>query len=118
MACSSNDICNSPTSTTPATPATPLAHSSAGTSPLKREEVVLPPGEQKIALKSLHQSGQTAHVAVLRGPTPTGNLREILTQMGLSELRSIAREYDITPTGLNKQQLADAVVGLLNQPEV
>ncbi len=110
-----------PTSTTPATPATPatpLAHSSAGTSPFKREEVVLPPGEQKIALKSLHQSGQTAHVAVLRGPTPPGNLREILTQMGLSELRSIAREYDITPTGLNKQQLADAVVELLNQPEV
>ena len=104
-----------PTSTTPATP---LAHSSSGTSPLKREEVVLPPGEQKIALKSLPQSGQTAHVAVLRGPTPPGNLREILTQMGLSELRSIAREYDITPTGLNKQQLADAVVELLNQPEV
>ena len=104
-----------PTSTTPATP---LAHSSAGPSPLKREEVVLPPGEQKIALKSLPQSGQTAHVAVLRGPTPPGNLREILTQMGLSELRSIAREYDITPTGLNKQQLADAVVELLNQPEV
>ena len=104
-----------PTSTTPATP---LAHSSSGTSPLKREEVVLPPGEQKIALKSLPQSGQTAHVAVLRGPTPPGNLREILTQMGLSELRSIAREYDITPTGLNKQQLADAIVELLNQPEV
>ena len=107
-----------PTSTTPAIPAPPLAHSSSGTSPLKREEVVLPPGEQKIALKSLPQSGQTAHVAVLRGPTPPGNLREILTQMGLSELRSIAREYDITPTGLNKQQLADAVVELLNQPEV
>jgi XPB/Ssl2-like helicase family protein len=100
------------------TPATPATHSSSGTSPLKREEVALPSGEQKTALKSLQQPGQTAHVAVLRGPTPPGNLREILTQMGLSELRSIAREYDITPTGLNKQQLADAIIELLNQPEV
>ena len=102
----------------PTHPATPVAYSSTGMSPLKREEAGLAPGEQKLASKSLPRSGQTSHVAVLRGPTPPGNLREILTQMGLSELRSIAREYDITPTGLNKQQLADAIVELLNQPEV
>src|SRR5947209_5969057 len=103
--------------TPPTTPAHSM-HSSTKTSPLKREEVVLPVGEQKSALKSVHQPGPSGYVAVLRAPTPPGNLTDILAQMGLSELRSIAREYDITPTGLNKQQLADAIVEVLNQPEV
>src|SRR3989440_7479914 len=103
--------------TPPAHP-NPLTHSSAKTSPLKQEEVAHSPGEQKIALKPLHRSGPTAHVAVLRGPTPPGNLMDILTQMGLNELRSIAREYDITPTGLNKHQLANAILEVLDQPEV
>ena len=103
--------------TPPASPAHSM-HSSTKTSPLKREDVVLPVGEQKSALKSVHQPGPGGYVAVLRAPTPPGNLTDILAQMGLSELRSIAREYDITPTGLNKQQLADAIVEVLNQPEV
>src|SRR5438309_6428855 len=100
------------------TPPAHSMHSSTKTSPLKREEVALPVGEQKSALKSVHQPGPRGYVAVLRAPTPPGNLTDILAQMGLSELRSIAREYDITPTGLNKQQLADAIVEVLNHPEV
>src|SRR5205807_6047000 len=76
------------------------------------------PGEQKVPVESVRQAGQTGHVAVVRGPTSASNLIDILSQMALSELRSIAREYNITPTGLNKQQLADAIVELLKQPEV
>jgi len=49
---------------------------------------------------------------------PLGNLTEMLTQLGLSELRAIAREYDVTKTGLSKQQLVEAIVELLKQPEV
>jgi hypothetical protein len=42
----------------------------------------------------------------------------MLAQSGLSELRSIAREYDIATAGLSKQQLVEAIVGALQQPEV
>ena len=49
---------------------------------------------------------------------PLGNLTEMLTQLGLSELRAIAREYDVTKAGLSKQQLVEAIVELLKQPEV
>ena len=46
-----------------------------------------------------------------------GNITELLSQLGLSELRIFAREYDITKTGLNKQQLVEAMVEVLKQPE-
>ncbi|GAC1350136.1 MAG: hypothetical protein NVSMB27_29770 [Ktedonobacteraceae bacterium] len=68
-------------------------------------------------MKSVRQPGQTGHVVALRGPTPSSDLVEILAQNGLSELRGIAREYDIATTGLNKQQLADAIADALKQPE-
>lgn len=42
---------------------------------------------------------------------------ELLGQLGLSDLRMIAREYDVAANGLNRQQLADAVLGVLRQPE-
>ncbi len=61
---------------------------------------------------------QAGYVVTLRGPTPSNNLMDILTQMGLSELRAIAREYDIVTTGLSKQSLAEAIVNVLRQPEV
>jgi len=54
---------------------------------------------------------------ILPGPVPLGNLSEMLIQLGLSELRGIAREYDITKTGLNKQQLVEAILEILKQPE-
>ena len=76
--------------------------------------------EQRVTLKTVRQpgqTGQTGHVVALRGPTPSSDLVEILAQNGLSELRGIAREYDIATTGLNKQQLADAIVEVLKQPE-
>jgi hypothetical protein len=52
-----------------------------------------------------------------RGPSPLGSLTDILTQLGLSDLRGIAREYEIITNGMSKQQLAEAVVAALGQPE-
>jgi hypothetical protein len=55
---------------------------------------------------------------LLPGQTPPGNIVEMFSQSGLSELRGIAREYEIVSNGLNKQQLVEALVGALKQPEV
>jgi hypothetical protein len=51
-------------------------------------------------------------------PKQVGNVAEMLAQSGLSELRGIAREYDIATAGLNKQQLVEAIAGALQQSEV
>lgn len=56
-------------------------------------------------------------VVAQRGPTPLGNVTDILTQIGLSELRSIAREYDLVTNGMNKQQLVEEIVAGMHQPE-
>jgi hypothetical protein len=44
-------------------------------------------------------------------------ISETLAQFGLSELRSLAREYGITQAGLSKQQLTETMIEALNQPE-
>src|SRR5207249_8585449 len=76
------------------------------------------PAEPKTALEPARSSGQVGYIVALRGPSPVAPLLDILTQMGISELRGLAREYDITPTGLSKQQLAEAILVVLQQPEV
>ncbi len=53
-----------------------------------------------------------------KGPVPFGTLHETLAQLGLSELRAIAREYEIATNGLSKTQLVEAILGMLRQPEV
>jgi hypothetical protein len=52
-----------------------------------------------------------------RGPAPLCNLLDVLAQLSLSELRGIAREYEISTNGLSKQQLVEAVYAVLCQPE-
>lgn len=52
-----------------------------------------------------------------RGPTPLTSIQDIVGQMGLSDMRNIAREYDIAFNGMNKQQLIDAILEILKQPE-
>lgn len=44
-------------------------------------------------------------------------VEETLAQFGLSELRSVAREYGIGLTGLGKQQLIETLIETLSQPE-
>ncbi len=52
-----------------------------------------------------------------RGAAPLNTLVDMLAQLGLSELRGIAREYELVTNGMNKQQLADTVLGALQHPE-
>ncbi len=53
-----------------------------------------------------------------RGPAPVNNLVDMLAQLGLSELRGIAREYEIVTNGMSKQQLAETILEELQHPEV
>src|SRR5437660_1787950 len=56
-------------------------------------------------------------IMFLRGSTPQIRTLDILVQLGLSDLRGIAREYEMISNGLNKSQLAQAIVTTLSQPE-
>ncbi|HLX40991.1 MAG TPA: Rho termination factor N-terminal domain-containing protein, partial [Ktedonobacteraceae bacterium] len=51
------------------------------------------------------------------GPKPLGEMLEMLFQLGLGELRGIAREYEISTGGLSKQELGEAILAVLKQPE-
>ncbi len=89
---------------------------------LEEEDKVAPaPAEPQAALKPARTSnkrGSAGYVATLRDSTPSTTLLDILTQMGISELRGLAREYDVTPIGQSKQQLAEAILDVLQQPDV
>lgn len=89
---------------------------------LQKEDKVTPAAaEPQTVLKparTSNKNGSAGYVAMLRGPTPSAPLLDILTQMGIGELRGLAREYDVTPTGQSKQQLAEAILDVLQQPDV
>jgi len=61
--------------------------------------------------------GLAKPIVAQHGPTPLGQVTDILTQMGLSELRTIAREYDLVTNGMNKQQIVAAIVAQMHHPE-
>ncbi|WP_136625219.1 hypothetical protein [Dictyobacter kobayashii] len=46
------------------------------------------------------------------------DLVNILVQIGLGELRGIAREYNLQTNGLSRQQLAEQIVEAIKQPDV
>ncbi|GCE14077.1 hypothetical protein [Tengunoibacter tsumagoiensis] len=52
-----------------------------------------------------------------RSPAVASDLLALLAQLSLSDLRNIAREYEIVTTGLAKQQLAEEIFQALQQPE-
>ncbi|HEX4203396.1 MAG TPA: hypothetical protein VHZ51_04205 [Ktedonobacteraceae bacterium] len=52
------------------------------------------------------------------GSAITWDLLEILTQLGLGELRSITRTYDIATNGMSKQRIAEVIADVLRKPEV
>ena len=60
---------------------------------------------------------QARPMPALQNSLPLSNTAEVLAQSGQSELRSIARAYDITTNGLSKHQLIEAIVEVLKQPE-
>jgi hypothetical protein len=67
--------------------------------------------------KPEHASVFTKPLVTVRNPVPSDGLQDILSQLGLSELRGIAREYEIVTTGMNKLQLVEAIIDVLNQAE-
>ena len=71
----------------------------------------------KTAVAKPERSLGNSPLIAQQGPTPLGSLVDILSQLGLSELRGIAREYEIVTNGMNKQQLVDAILEVLKQPE-
>ena len=64
---------------------------------------------------SAHPASRPALLSQRRPQVNT--IGETLAQIGLSELRSIAREYGIGLTGLGKQQLIETLIETLSQPE-
>ncbi|HEY7414587.1 MAG TPA: hypothetical protein VH593_05305, partial [Ktedonobacteraceae bacterium] len=48
---------------------------------------------------------------------PSWELVDLLGQMGLGELRNIAREYGAPTSGLSRQQLVESLVETMQQPE-
>jgi hypothetical protein len=64
--------------------------------------------------------GQTQGLPLQRysiGPTPTGNLQTLLSQSSLSELRAIAREYNLLVSNVPRQQLAESIYAELKKPD-
>ncbi len=80
-----------------------------------RENGAAPPISLPRAARTPSPTGQQP--ASQRTPVPAGDLTAILAQLNLSDLRGIAREYDIPTNGLSKQHLAEALVDVLKQPE-
>ncbi len=67
--------------------------------------------------KSETSSVETSHQAssmIIRYST---DLTNVLMQLGLSELRGIAREYELVTNGMTKSQLAEKLVETLKQPD-
>ncbi len=80
----------------------------------------LPAGHTGDTTNEMIQSRPAAQVRpmpALQSSLPVSNTAEILAQSGISELRAVAREYDIPTNGLSKQELAAAIVEILRQPE-
>jgi hypothetical protein len=61
--------------------------------------------------------GQSNPLIIMRGPSAFDDLSGLLFQIGLGDLRTMAREFEIPTTGLNRQQLAEALAAVLTQPE-
>ncbi len=51
-------------------------------------------------------------------PTQPLKTADSLALLALSDLRSIAKEYEIAANGLNKQELIESILGAFRQPEV
>jgi hypothetical protein len=72
--------------------------------------------EERRPTKAKAASGRGASPFTLRGPMPLGSLADLLSQLPLNELRSIAREYQVSSQALNRQQLVEAIQAAYQQP--
>lgn len=86
--------------------------------PFEQEQVKLSveDDDNAQAIKKTQAPAQTARFQTGQ-VSPSSNTVEILVQSGLSELRTIARAYEIPTNGLSRQELAEHIVAVLKQPE-
>lgn len=84
---------------------------------LLEESPAVAQSDSKAARPAPGEQPEPGPVPVLREAGPVTSTAETLAQLGLNDLRAIAREYDISTNGLSRQELADAIVEKLNQPE-
>jgi hypothetical protein len=87
---------------------TSVEPSPSETSSLPAPQNTRPPAQEEAV--STVSSAQLVHYS--------DELVHIISQLSLSDLRSITREYEIVITGLSKAQLADALLAQMQQPEV
>ncbi len=85
----------------------------ASTSALAEEQ----PDYTTLESQQSHPLARARPLPALQNSPPLSSTPEVLAQSGLSELRSIARAYDIPTNGLSKQQLVEAIVDVLKEPE-
>ena len=85
--------------------------------PLHQNRDVNFPQTDDIASQLLRPLGTRKPALPQQGPIPLSNLSDMLTLLGLSDVRGIAREYEIVTNGMNKQQLTDAILAELQHPE-
>ncbi len=102
------------TSPAPVVSSIPLPfENQASTSPLAEEQTDYTTYETQQS----RPLAQARPMPALQNSLPLSNTAEVLAQSALGELRSIARAYDIPTNGLSKQQLVEAIVDVLRQPE-
>ncbi len=63
-------------------------------------------------------SGKKGTVEVEASPFPTEYLQTLLSQVSLSELRAVAREYGLVTNSVPRQQLAESILAELKKPDV
>ena len=85
--------------------------------PLHETQDTSSPQTDDITSQSVRPLGVRKLPLPQRGPAPLNNLTDMLTLLGLSDIRGIAREYEIVTNGMNKQQLTDAILAELQHPE-
>jgi hypothetical protein len=97
--------------------ATPAAQGSPAV-PKSRE---IEPREGSTMMREMtrpsRSGGAIKPIIMQGGPAPIGDLVDMLGQLGLSDLRTVAREYEITTNGMSKQLLAEKIQEALKQPE-
>lgn len=103
----------------PSLPAEPVAPAQAA--PEQNEKKLTRPIAEEergdVYPRTARVSQPLKQLAALPAPRPLGEMIEMLFQLGLGELRGIAREYDIATNGLSKQELGEAILATLKQPE-
>ncbi len=68
----------------------------------------------EVAAVEVARQNSLASSMIIRYST---DLTNVLMQLGLSELRGIAREYEIVTNGMTKSQISEKLVEVLKQPE-